>query len=81
MILMAIKLVRTRRHLPEVRLSDDASTHVSRGNPNAGLPTEPLFGGLGDHERHPNGVEVVVLVGTSRRPECVQQNKPCTTSG
>lgn len=60
---------------PEVGFSDEARAHAAGGNPNAGFSLEARLRRLYDHESHPYGVKVVVLVGTSWRAEGEEQNQ------
>ena len=65
-------------HQPEFELSDDTRAYVARGDSNARFPMEAVLRGLEDSERHSNSMQVVVLVGTPRCSERVQQNKACS---
>lgn len=65
---------------PEIKLPNNSRANIARGDPNARVPLEAVLRGREDHERHSNGVQVIVLVGAPWRPERIQQNKSCSAS-
>jgi len=57
---------------PEIQLPNNSCANIARGDPNACFPLEAVLRRTEDHERHSNGVQVIVLVGAPWRPERIQ---------